>query len=268
VVTADCRINLGDTTLQFLVTDRMLPAATVRGLAEQSLPSVPANNKPALKESPPLKGSIGNALEFPPGNYVPTGSAGSYSQPGMAYVRQENSKILFYVIIIALVSLFAFFLTSSAKKRKHTEIRTSEEQVKTIDDSRESLEEMQKEDEKLGMNTPQFQLAEQQYTKGFRDYRLGQYNRAITELGSALAFFPQHSRARRYYTMAQRKLDEQIKSHMNEGLKYKNQGNFRMCTGAYEKSLRLMNNNDPNDANVKEARQLKQECEYELRSHY
>ena len=262
VIQSQCRINIGETSLQFLITDRQLSVPSAKSLKLAQIPN--SNSLQTMAPDPVLATS---PMSLPARSATSSAPRGNYSPSGMNYVDQENSKTLFYVILIAVISLAAFFLASSAKKRKATEIRTSDQQIKSIEDSRETLEEMKKEDERLGMNTPQYLLADQQFTKGFRDYRQGQYNRALSELGSALAFFPQHSRARRYYTMAQRKLDEQIKAHMNEGLKYKSQGNFRLCAGAYEKALRLMNSPDPNDPTLKEARQLKEECEYEKRSH-
>jgi tetratricopeptide (TPR) repeat protein len=250
LVHTDCSITVGDSAFEFHVDDKaaMLPAVQAPKLPQRP-PAAPQRAAQALAQVRPVRPS-------------PQGG------PGMAYVQQENSRILFYVIILVILSFGAYVATSSVKKRAAVEIRTTEDYVKGIEDSKETLDQMQKDDEKLGMNTPQYQLAEQQYTKGFRDYRQGQYNRAIVELQSAIAFFPQHSRARRYLTISQRKLDEQIKLLMNEGLKYKGQGNARMCAGAYGKALRLMTSVEATDVNYKEAKQFHDECEYEQRSHY
>ena len=275
VVTSDCTLVLGDTEIAFHLEEALglgnppaLASVNIKSGNSEALVSYREGTGSSQQKT--ASGFHSGVVPMPTLMSPPTSQpmeAGLPSMSGSPYVQQENSKILFYVIIGAVVCIFAFFLSGKTKSKAPLQIRTSDEVVKGLEDSKDTLEQLQKEDERLGLNSPQYLLAEQQWAKGFRDYRNGQYSRAIIELQSALAFFPQHSRARKYLTTSQRILDEQIKTIMRDGQKYKSQGNYRMCAASFEKALRMMNA-ERDDETTKEAKQYKEECQYELRSHY
>jgi hypothetical protein len=178
-----------------------------------------------------------------------------------------GSKIFFYVIIVLVLGAAALLGTGVAKKKAPVELRTIEDVEKDVEISTESTTDIEKRMEKEGKNSPQYTISQQQYVRGFRDYQQGQYMRAAQSLSAALSFYPQHELARRYLALAQKKLDMQVKSEMALGQKYRGQGNFRLCAAAYEKVLRMINN-DSNDVNYKEAVQYQHECELQQMDHY
>ena len=58
-------------------------------------------------------------------------------------------------------------------------LRSQEEIIKDIERSETAVKELEKKQEDSGKGTVQYKMAQEQYIKGFRDYRLGQYARAM-----------------------------------------------------------------------------------------
>jgi hypothetical protein len=187
------------------------------------------------------------------------------SPPRPSYQPPAQSKTGFYVVIGIVLLCGLYLFSSSGVKKKELELRSSEDVEMDIAKTQESIKKLKESIEKQGKDTIQYQTAQQHYVKGFRDYRQGQYGLAIMSLQAALTFNPQHELAQRYSVLARKKLDEMVRQEMNLGLKYKGQGNYRMCEAAYRKVLSLII--DEKDTAYQEALQYKRECELLQKDH-
>lgn len=172
-----------------------------------------------------------------------------------------SGRVKFYLIIAVIGVLVWAFLsdTPAANLKKKKELRTPEkiaEEIKAAEDSARQYVEAK---EKQGKLTPTFYAAQENYLRGFRDYRNGQYVRAIQEFQSALALYPSHELARRYYNLAKTRFDEMIQTQMIQGRKYRESGNFRLCKGSFASVLTLIK--DSNDPIFQEAKKFHDECE-------
>ena len=129
--------------------------------------------------------------------------------------------------------------------------------------SREQIESTREEE---GRNTQQFRSAQSYYIRGFRDYQQGQYRRAVEAFDTALSFFPNHTLARRYRTLAQRRLDEFIQYNMIEGRRYRERNNHSMCAAAFRNVMTVVR--DQRDPTYIQAKENFDECMIHLRERY
>lgn len=243
VIENQAKIQVGDTELIFRAED------IGQGAALKAAPAyVPLGYSPQQHQQ-----------QAPMSRSAPMGAVGG--------APKQGSKVIFYSVILIIAGAVALATAGGAKKKAPVEIRNTEDLEKDVGKSVDSVTELEKQMEAQGKNSTQYELAQAHYVRGFRDYRQGQYARAVQSLQAAISFYPNHELARRYLSLAKKKLDEMVQSEMALGLKYKGQGNFRMCVGTYEKVLRLING-DTNDLSFNEATQYKRECELQQRDHY
>jgi len=246
------------------------------GLPPRSAPRAPA---PALAaaRAPGAPAPIGSAVPSAhgagaPAPYTAGAPPTSYS-PGSPYPgvsvgggKQGSSRTGLYVVFGILLIGGAWIFSTNHTKKLIAEIRTTEEVDKDVQTSTETAADIEKRLQKEGKGTIQYEMAQEQYIRGFRDYRQGQYARALQSLRAAIAFFPQHELARRYLTLAQKKLDEMVKLEMDLGKKYRGQENYRLCSASFRKVVMIIG--DENDPVAKEAAQYMRECDLQQRERY
>jgi len=257
VIDGDCKLQIGQS--EFYFQAEPLPQVTALPPAVQlavvnGQAAHPNLNRNTISYQTPSPAQMAAGGKPPPFRMAPPSGGG-------------GSKMLFYVVIGVLVAAVALFSTGVTKKKAPVTLRTIEDVEKDVEVSTNSTMELEKDLERRGRNSPQYQIAQQHYVRGRRDYNMGQYGRAIQSLNAALTFYPQHDLAKRYLSLAQRKLDQEVKGEMILGQKYKGQQNYRLCVAAYEKVLRLINY-ETNDLNYKEAVQYQRECDMLQRDHY
>lgn len=243
------RIQLGDSELKLLLdapvpspgplvttnTDRAPRLAAVGGSA------------PALQQKMgvPPRGPSGSTAIPRPENF---GSA------------QGGKRTQFYAIL-AVVGLLVVWLLSSetASKKESIDLRNDAQVQRSIEESAAAVQQLQAQQESKGKDTIQYRMAEQHYIKGFRDYRQGQYARAMQSFQAALSFYPQHELARKYWTLSKRKFDELVQFNMNQGRRYLGKNNFRLCRNSFANVMIMLK--DPRDPIYKEAKQFHDECQ-------
>lgn len=188
------------------------------------------------------------------------GSSNPFAPPGPRTVDTplfENPRVRFYGLIIffGLVGLWLFNTTS--KPRKEIGIRDS---VAVTTDVTTSEAELKKAlEERKDFDTPQYRAAQAQFVKGFRDYRQGQYARAMESFQSARAYYPSHQLAAKYWTLAKRKFDEQVQAYMVSGRRYLGTQNYRLCQSSF--AAVLMQIKDDKNPIYREAKQYFDECQ-------
>lgn len=155
------------------------------------------------------------------------------TQPGRAKSKSKLStgRILMWgTVILGLVWL----LSQEVAKHKPDPIRTSEQtdnDIKEADKLRQAAEIDRK--KRMG-TTNEIRQAQENYVKGFRDYKDGQYERAVESFQACLSLYPDHILCNRYLRLAQKKFDELIEAQMVLGRKYRDQGLYRECLSAFQ----------------------------------
>lgn len=168
----------------------------------------------------------------------------------------SHPRVRFYgmIVLIGLGALWLFNETPTTSKP--TPIRDTSVVAPEIGTSESEIKRLQ--DERRHHETPQYKLAQAAYIKGFRDYQQGQYSRAMESFQSARAFYPQHELALKYWTLAKRKLDEQVQSYMVQGRRYRGTQNYRLCQSSFASVMMLVK--DDRNQIYQEARQFHDEC--------
>ena len=195
-----------------------------------------AKAKPAPSPMPsPKSAPATHSQPPPPPNYSASAQA-ARPMPGSRArsSSSNNSRLRFYVIIAVVgVGLYWVLSDSSAKKKAEVNIRTEGDVSRAIQESALAVQEIQKKQSATGQDSVQYKAAEEHYIRGFRDYRQGQYARAMQSFQAALSFYPNHELARKYYVQAQRKFEAQIDFAMSQGRKYYQKNNYKMCQSSF-----------------------------------
>jgi hypothetical protein len=178
-----------------------------------------------------------------------------------------GSKLSFYLIVIVVIGGFFWLLSGpSAPTAKDANLRTEADVLRSIEESANAVKELKQQRQAMGQDSLQYQLAEQNYVKGFRDYLQGQYARALVSFQAALSFYPQHEMARKYLVLSQRKFDESVDQNMSLGRSYYKRQNWRLCQSSFANVMIMLK--DPSKAKYKEAKQIYDECSIRLRGGY
>lgn len=187
-----------------------------------------------------------------------------YSQPRpMATRSSGNSRVRFYIIVALVIGAFLWLMSGpAAKKVKESSLRTDADVLRSIEESANAVKDLKQKQMNQGQASMQYQLAEQNYVKGFRDYMQGQYARAMVSFQAALSFYPQHEMARKYLVLSQRKFDESVDQSMSLGRSYYKRQNWRLCQSAFANVMIMLK--DPAKAKYKEAKQIYDECSVRL----
>lgn len=265
-------VRLGESELRirFEKPQQSMVNNLVGGLAA----SIPANNQ-TLQRSPVTagQGTVNSlsqqgvakpAIQSQTFNQVPGAASTATFRPAMP--NGKNNRTVFYIVIGVLLLGAYFFFQDSAKKKRKLQLRDSASIESSIRDSEDVIEKTQKDLEKNGYDTTQYKLAQEQYLRGFRDYRLGQYARAIEEFQAALSFFPTHELARKYRLLAIRKFDEQVQYNMIQGKRYYGLQNYRLCMSYYSNVIKMKK--EERDPIRREALQYYRECEINRREKF
>lgn len=169
---------------------------------------------------------------------------------------KESGRFGFYVVVAILGFGFWWLMSPSNTKKKELTYRSTEQIEQEIQASREELKEFEARKEKL--DNIQFKRAQENYIRGFRDYKQGNYGRARESFQVVLNLDPGNELAKRYYHLSKVKFDELVKFHMLQGNRYREKKNWRMCKASYFNVMTMLNNNQ--DPVFKEAKQYYDQC--------
>lgn len=178
----------------------------------------------------------------------------------------DSSRTKFYIIVVVVLLAGYWLFQDQKQKRKEVKLRDSVTTELAITNSQNEIEKTQKEIDRKGFDTTQYKLAQEQYLRGFRDYRQGQFVRAMEAFQAALSFFPTHELSRKYYILAKRKFDEQVQFNMIQGKRYYGLQNYRLCMSHYSNVIKMKK--DERDPVRREALQYYRECELNMREKF
>ena len=167
-----------------------------------------------------------------------------YSSPS-SYLKKQNKSIHFRMFLIGLLILIGLFALNKEKDNilKGTGIRTDEEIEKEIETINQLREAERKLRQKKGLNSPQFLEAQTLYIKGFRDFKKGKYERALSSFQACLSIFPEHDLCQTYKKLSQKKFQELVQYHMVSGLKFLEKGQYSACKTSFKNIMFMVRDN-------------------------
>ena len=231
-------ITIGDTHLQFEFT---VSAPQVIAPPSQSLnlqSAAPRGLAPAPRVAP----------SQPTLSASPYQSKVSFDSAGSTDAGKRN----FYILIGAIVLIGAWlFSGAQGQKKEGVKLGNEERSLEEVKSIHERAQQLLAKKERDGRNTPTYQMAQSSYVRGLRDYREGNFKRAIAAFDATLALHIDHALARRYKELARLKLDQQIQSAILEARKQYERQHFKQALGSYRQVLPLID--DKNSATFKEA---------------
>lgn len=218
---------------------------------------IPAPGFP--QPGPPLSGPPQPAGQQHPHSFF-GGAAAMGEFPAEPVQKKKSGKGFFYAVI-AVVILMAVWLSGTPdKKRVAIETNPIVESEKVIVDSEANIKNLKQKKKDSGQETMQYNLAQSHYLKGFRDFRNGQFGRAIPSFEAALSFYPQHELAKKYLNQSRVKLDQMIAYQMNLGRTQRSKNNYRQCAATFSATITMIT--DVSDTRYRESKQLLEECEF------
>lgn len=171
----------------------------------------------------------------------------------------SNSRLQFYVIVGIIGVLVYFFLFSGKKKVVVDELpfRSSDKIQNDMNEADEALKKLQ--DKRERFDSLNYKRAQENFIKGFRDFRQGKYDRARESFRVVLSFDPENELAKRYYHLSGVKFDEELKRNLANGYRYRENRNFRMCQSSFFVVMTMLQNNQANPTYA-EAKKFYEQC--------
>ncbi|MBX2988496.1 MAG: FHA domain-containing protein [Bdellovibrionaceae bacterium] len=264
-------LQIGESEIRFTVQgstnllEPISPAAVVVPLkaeAPAARPSAAPGPRPQQAPAfPPPPVSPGMPAGFNASS-MPRPPSGPSSGGGLF----ANRKFVMYAVIALMVVLFV--LANAGKKTKKVEdrpFRTEEELGVARQEAENEIKAFQERKER--MNQQIYQKAYENFLRGYRDYRQGQYLRARESFQVVLNLDPENELARRYMNLSKIRFDELVKFNMLQGRRYLEKQNYRMCKARYQTVMTMLGY-DPSSPEYKEALMMHKQCSVALEGRY
>jgi tetratricopeptide (TPR) repeat protein len=123
------------------------------------------------------------------------------------------------LIVVGVIVAIAFLANQKSASRKSMQLKDDATFEEQIEDTNQQNERQQQEIMSKGKDTQQYSEAQAFYLRGFREFREGNYGRAILNFEAALALYPNHPLAKRYLDRARIKDNELITQALERGEK-------------------------------------------------
>jgi tetratricopeptide (TPR) repeat protein len=159
--------------------------------------------------------------------------------------------------VIALVGGY-LILSDTKKKKEEFGLRTEQQMNADIESANKIKEARENENAKRLDTAPTARQAQENYVRGFRDYRKGQYERALESFQACLALDPSHVLCNRYLRLSQRKFNEMVQYYVLLGRKYRDQNQFASCRAAFRNVMVMVK--DANNETYKLAKANYEAC--------
>jgi pSer/pThr/pTyr-binding forkhead associated (FHA) protein len=181
--------------------------------------------------------------------------------------RPKKNNTTFMVICTALVIFGLWIATAStAKKKAELALRGEKESQADLDTANKLNEAAQNLPiKRFETSGPAFQ-AQENFVRGFRDYRKGQFERSIGSFQACLALDPSHALCTRYMRLAQRRFSELVQYNVVLGRRYRDQNQFKSCRAAFRNVMAMVQ--DLNSPVYKEAKANYDACNSMIEGRY
>ena len=258
--------QLGKTKLQIRILSSSSSLAS-KPSAQSSAQLSTQSSSSLVTASPGLESSVHSSLATSSSSSSATNSSLSVSEKNKNFLHQSHEshqsdvsklkedfktsssqkkkkKIKFYAIVGILLLGFIIFM-SSEKESNLTEdinVLTQKEIDLKIESHRKLAEAIDESYKKEGRNTFQYRDAQAHYIQGFRDYKKGQYKRAMVSFQTCLSLVQNHNMCQRYFILSKKRLNELIQYYMTQGKKYKDRYQFSACQVAFRNVMIMVQN--------------------------
>ncbi len=228
-------VTLGDTEVQF-APGAPLPASAPRPI----LMTTPSDSTQVIAQT--------NMMPY--NSERPRGRTKNVKPPG------NNKRFMIY----GAVGLLVGYLILSDTKKKDTDfgLRTEQQMAADIESANKLKEARETENTKRMDPSLSSRQAQENYVRGFRDYRKGQYERSLEQFQACLALDPNHILCNRYLRLSQRKFTELIQYYVLLGRKYREQNQFASCRSAFRNVMVMVK--DANNETYKLAKANYEAC--------
>ena len=149
----------------------------------------------------------------------------------------KKSNLMFISIISIIVIAGAVIFSGGKKEFTPLDVQSADDIQESIQSADDLRVEEAKEFKSRGLNTKEFKEAQSNYIKGFRDYKKGQYERAISSFHACLSLYPKHLLCQRYQKLSYKKHEELIQYNMMLGKKYFDQGQYQACRSTFRNAM-------------------------------
>lgn len=147
----------------------------------------------------------------------------------------SSKSPVFKIVVGGVILFFIWILTSQGpSKTKQTEITSSRDIEAEIEAAKQIESAKRQEAQVSQKNTVQYQDAQANYVRGFRDYKKGQFARARDSFQTCLSLFPEHVLCNRYLNLSNRKFNEIVQYHTILGRDYRDRNQFRSCMNSFK----------------------------------
>lgn len=229
-------LTLGDTELQL----------NFGGPARLEVPMMaPPQSMPA---------GYGNPYGGAPANYHPP-QGRPRGQAKKVSAKGNPKRFVIYGVVALLLYLL---LSGETKKKEAKKMRTEADIQADIEASnklKEAGEALATKKDDGSVNSRQ---AQENYVRGFRDYRDGQFDRALVSFQACLALNPEHVLCNRYLRLSQRRFNQMIQNQMVAGRQYRDQNQFKACRAAFRNVMTMVK--DASSQTYKEAKANYEAC--------
>jgi hypothetical protein len=213
-------IRIGDTTLRF---------GSAQGLAISQSPPFPGP-KPQSSVPQPLP-QMAPSIGAPP-------MPGALTAPPP---MEERKNPFIVIIVLGLVVAIGLMTQKQVAKIRRMKIRDDAAFDQQIEGTDETNEQERMAIINKGKDTQQYEEAQGFYLRGFREFGVENYGRAIQDFEAALALYPDHALAKRYLERARLKNNELITSALERGEKDFQTQRYMAAFNEYRTVLLLTN---------------------------
>lgn len=239
------------------------PAATATPASEKALPNKVLFHPTAPKI--PLAPSIKNENRIVKNDEPPKINAAPPRPAPNAIINKSKIPPRFLLIGAGVVLLIIIVIMQSGDKKpkKQTALKDPHQLNAELQKSNQLVENYMKE-KKLqddGRMDRVHESAQSYYIRGFRDYRQGQFSRAIIAFQAALSFDPNHVLAKKYLLQSVKKHSEVVQFNLDQAKRYKEKSNYRLCRSSAKQVIIMALRKDQSDPHYKEGKSLFDDCD-------
>ncbi len=178
--------------------------------------------------------------------------------------KSSANKFVIYAIIAGVIGYVV--LSDPAKRKEQLKLRTEQQVTADIETANKLQEAAGNRPTRRYEQSVSSRQAQENYVRGFRDYRKGQYERSLDSFQACLALDPAHVLCNRYIRLARRKFNELVQYNVVLGRKYRDQNQFKPCVAAFRNVMVMIK--DANSAVYREAKANYDACNASAEGRY
>lgn len=222
-------ITLGETTLEFLSAES---GTSLLQSPPRSLDQIKTDQLVLAQQQQKVR-ALGAPAKFPMGQPIQSN-------------LPKDSKRLITIVAAAGVVLYMFFWDDKPAQKRPVAKKAEGQAENQVRDLASALNQ--------GQNVQFGKTAEVFFKIGFREYKAGNFLRAKTQFETVLQISPGHQLARMYLENCKKSIDDEVKKHLDLGLKNQMAGKLKSSRSHYQAIMRLLFH-DPSNPNYVEAKE-------------